>query len=57
MSEPAPLFRMTNWSSDNNALRRRGSLLIWLDKDMVWLGPKVGGNGRPPVFSAAAIQF
>jgi len=40
-----------------NALKRRGSLLIWLDKDMVWLAPKAGRLGRPPVFSDAAIQF
>ncbi len=38
-------------------LKRRGSLLIWLDKEMVRLAPKVGRNGRPPVFSDAAIQF
>ena len=40
-----------------NAQKRRGSLLIWLDKDMVWLAPKAGRLGRPPVFSDAAIQF
>lgn len=39
------------------ALKRRGSLLIWLDKDMTWLAPKAGGNGRPPVFSDASVQF
>lgn len=41
----------------NDALKRRGSLLVWLDKDMVWFAPKAGHNGRPPVFSDAAIQF
>ena len=35
----------------------RGSLLIWLDKDMLWLANKAGRRGRPPVFSHAAIQF
>ncbi|MDF3605995.1 IS5 family transposase [Paracoccus sp. DMF-8] len=50
-------YRRTNWTSCKDALRRRGSLPIWLDKDMVWLAPGAGRNGRPPVFSDAAIQF
>ena len=58
MSKPDPArYRTTNWKSYNEALKRRGSLLIWLDKDMVWLAPKAGRMGRPPVFSDAAIQF
>lgn len=39
------------------ALRKRGSLLIWLDKEMAWHAPHEGRRGRPPVFSNAAIQF
>ena len=43
MSKPDPArYRTTNWKSYNEALKRRGSLLIWLDKDMVWLAPKAG---------------
>jgi hypothetical protein len=58
MNKPEPArYRTTNWKSYNEALKRRGSLLIWLDKDMVWLAPKAGRTGRPPVFSDAAIQF
>ena len=58
MSKPDPVrYRTTNWKSYNEALKRRGSLLIWLDKDMVWLAPKAGRMGRPPMFSDAAIQF
>lgn len=35
MSKPKPArCRTTNWSDDNAALRARGSLLIWLDKEM-----------------------
>ena len=41
----------------NAALRKRGSLLIWVDKEMAWLAPHEGRPGRPPVFSNAAIQF
>ena len=55
-SEPAR-YRTTNWKSYNEALKRRESLLIWLDKDVVWLAPKAGRTGRPPVFSDASIQF
>jgi len=50
-------YLTTNWSSYNDALRKRGSLLVWLDKDMTWLVPHEGRPGRPPVFSNAAIQF
>ena len=54
---PCARYRTTNWRSYNDALKRGGSLLIWLDKAMVWRAPKAGRNGRPPVFSDAAIQF
>ena len=54
---PCARYRTTNWKSYNDALKRRGSLLIWLDKAMVWRAPKAGRNGRPPVFSDGAIQF
>ncbi|MDP3196177.1 IS5-like element ISPam2 family transposase [Tabrizicola sp.] len=58
MTRPDPArYRTNNWKSYNEALKRRGSLLIWLDKDMTWLAPKAGGNGRPPVFSDASVQF
>ena len=58
MTKPeAARYRTTNWKSYNSALRRRGSLLIWRDKDMEWLAPKTGSNGRPSVFSDAAVQF
>jgi hypothetical protein len=58
MTKPFPArYRTTNWSSYNAALRRRGSLLIWLDRKMTWLAPREGRLGRPPVFSDAAIQF
>lgn len=44
MSKPeAVRYRTTNWKSYNKALKRRGSLLIWLDKDMVWL-PQGGAS-------------
>ena len=58
MSKPSPArYRTTNWSEYNEALRRRGSLLVWLDRKMEWLAPKRGRPGRPETFSNAAIQF
>ncbi|SEO13932.1 hypothetical protein SAMN04489859_103745 [Paracoccus alcaliphilus] len=50
MSKPEPArYGTTNWQSYNDALKRRGSLLVWLDRDMDWLAPKAGKSGRPPV--------
>ena len=58
MTKPMPArYRTTNWSAYNAALRKRGSLLIWLDREMTWLAPHEGRSGRPPVFSESAIQF
>lgn len=58
MSKPDPArYRTTNWSSYTASLRKRGSLLIWLDKEMAWLAPHDGSPGRPALFSDTAIQF
>jgi len=58
MSKPSPArYRTTNWSGYTASLRKRGSLLIWLDKEMTWLAPHDGSPGRPAIFSDAAIQF
>jgi len=47
MSNPSPArYRMTNWSSYTASLRKRGSLLIWLDKEMAWLAPHGGRRSR-----------
>lgn len=58
MTKPMPArYRTTNWFACNAALRMRGSLLIWLDREITWLAPHAGRAGRPPVFSEGAIQF
>ncbi len=49
MTKPVPArYRTTNWKSYNEALKQRGSLLIWLDKDMadMVLGPGVTAGLR-----------
>ena len=56
--QPSPArYRTTNWSSYTASLCKRGSLLIWLDKEMTCLAPPGGSRGRPAVISDAAIQF
>ena len=58
MTKPAPpKYRTTNWPAYNAALKARGSLLIWLDKDMAWFAAQNGKRGRSQTFSDAAIQF
>jgi hypothetical protein len=57
MSKPSPArYRTTNWSSKTASLRKRGSLLIWLDNDMSWLAPPDGKPGHPAVFFDARIS-
>ena len=50
-------YRTTNLKSYNGALKARGSLTAWLDKDMQWFAAASGKRGRSPKFSDAAIQF
>jgi len=49
-------YKMTNWSSYNDSLKRRGSLSIWFDPEMIWVPPPSGRRGRQQNFSDAAIQ-
>ena len=44
-----------NWSSRTAPLRKRGSLSVWLNREVTWLAPHDGVLGRPAVFSEAAI--
>lgn len=60
MTEPKGMkqrYKTTNWGEYNAALKARGSLTIWLDKDMQWYAPASGKRGRQRVFSDTAIQF
>ena len=49
-------YKTTNWSSYNDSLKRRGSLSIWFDPEIVWGPPPNGRRGRQQSFSDAAIQ-
>ncbi|MCC1492385.1 IS5 family transposase [Cognatishimia sp. F0-27] len=58
MSKPSPAhYRTTNWSTYDASLRKRGSLLIWVDKDMTRRAPRDGRSELPAIFPDAAIQF
>ena len=52
-----PRYKTTNWADYNAALKARGSLTIWLNKEMQWYAPASGKRGRQQLFSDAAIQF
>lgn len=57
MSKPIPpTYKTTNWSSYNEALKRRGSLTLWFDADTTWEAAPSGKRGRQQVYSDAAIQ-
>ena len=50
-------YRTKNWKAYNAALKARGALTLWLDRDMQWLAAPSGKRGRRQTFSDAAIQF
>lgn len=52
----APRYRTSNWSSYNAALKQRGSLSIWFDRDLDWCAARTGKRGHPETFSDQAIQ-
>ena len=55
--KPRTRYRTTNWPQYNAALKARGSLTVWLDKDMRWLAQPSGKRGRDQIYSDAAIEF
>jgi len=50
-------YRTTNRKAYKAALKARGDLRVWLEKDMQWLDPASGKRGRSQTFSDAVIQF
>lgn len=58
MPKPTPAqYPTTNWPEYNAALKRRGSLEVWLDPAMAWFAVPDGRAGRPLRFSDQAIEF
>ena len=57
MSRPIPpTCKTRNWRSYTEALKRRGSLTIWFDPEMMWEAKPTGKRGRQPAYSGAAIR-
>ncbi len=50
-------YKTRNWAQYNGALKARGSLTVYLDRDMQWLATPSGKRGRQQIFSDASIQF
>jgi len=58
MSEPSPAcYSTTNRSGSSASLCKRGSLLIWLDKDMAWFAPHDGRPSRPAIHFYLTIKL
>ena len=49
--------RTTDWSGYTSGRRRRGSVLVWLDREREGAAPKRGRPGRSRAVSEAAIRF
>lgn len=57
MSRSTPsTYKTRNWRAYSEALRRQGSLTIWLDLEMSWEAAPTGRRGRRQSYSDAAIQ-
>ena len=57
MSRPTPpTCKTTKWPAYNEALKRRGSLTIWIDPEMRWDAAPTGRRGRQQTYSDTAIQ-
>jgi hypothetical protein len=55
-------YKVTNWSEYNFALKKRGSLTVWLDAgfENIWYATDVPSNakrGRPLIYSDACIKL
>ncbi len=51
-----PTYKIKNWRTHNEALKRRGSLTIWFDPEMTWEAEPTGKRGQQPIYGDAAIK-
>lgn len=58
MSKPAKQkYKTTNLKDYSQAMKARGSLTVWLDREIAWqAAPTSGKPGRPATYSDAAVQ-
>lgn len=52
-----PTYKARNWPAYDEALKRRGSLMIWFDLEMRWDAAPTGRRGCQQTYSDAAIQM
>jgi hypothetical protein len=57
MKPASQKYHTTNWTTYNEELKSRSSLLIWLAPTMSWHGQSSGKRSRNQAFSYEAIQF
>ena len=58
MKKPTPkIYRTTNWPDYNQALIKRGNVLIWFDPTTQWYAQPQGKHGRHQIHSDIAIQY
>lgn len=52
-----PDYRVRNWAQYNKSLIQRGSVTLWISPDVerTWFAEPCGANGRPAVYSDAAM--
>jgi hypothetical protein len=55
--QPKTRYKTANWTEYNAALKARGLITIWLDKDMQWYAPASGKRGLQQTFTDSAIQL
>ncbi len=57
--KPKKKYRITNWREYNNALRNRGSLVVWISEEALrnWKGVPQKTVGRPNTYSDGAIEM
>jgi hypothetical protein len=55
---PTARYRIENWAGYDAALRRRGSLTIWVTPEAIaaWAPAATGRRGRPRDYSDVAIE-
>jgi hypothetical protein len=53
-----PLYKVTNWTEYNAALKRRGDFTMWFTAEAIaaWCPAKTGARGRPTKYSDVAIE-
>jgi len=51
-------FKVTNWAEYEAALRRRGSLTVWITPEALigWAAPRRRTRGGQPLYSDLAIE-